>query len=254
MKKYLKRGLVLLLVLVQLFCLCGCRMLDEMRENQVSANEDGSITWKGTVYKALPYSEYLHVETDHEAVYVTMPDVPVLLSAMFAEKMLYISTQGDFLVDEQEDWADWVYYCPEDQYEDLRQRIAAPFVADKICYGYDTYDENYNYHMEYYTLTEQQVTAVDRVLQETQPNVIDAQWLPYYEYGMWLMECSEDMLLCRDYLQIAVNEGNYCVFVYRDAEVLIYTVPDTLVSDFAQITATYIDAYESFWSEEEYID
>jgi hypothetical protein len=252
MKKYLKRGLVLLLVLVQLFCLCGCDALDEMRENQVSANEDGSITWKGTVYKALPYCEYLWVDTEYEAVYVTEPDVPVLLSPMFADKELYISTQGNFLVDERDDWADWVYYCPEDQYDELCARFDAPFAADKVCYAYDVYDDDYEYRTAYYTLTEQQVATVARVLQEVEPTTMQVQWLPYYEYSMWLMECSEDMLLRRDTMELAVNEGSYCIFVYTDTEVLVYTVPDTLTSDFAQIAATYIDAYEAMWGEDEY--
>lgn len=252
MKKHLKRGFVLLLIVVQLFCLCGCRALEEMRQNQVSANEDGSITWKGTVYKALPRCEHLWIETGYDAVYVTEPDVPVLLSPIFTEKELYVSVEGDFLVEEQEAWEDWIYYCPASQYDALCKRITEPFVTDKICYTYDVYDDDYEYHTEYYTLTEKQIAAITHVLQEIEPTAMQAEWLPGYEWSVQLMECSEDMLLRRESLEIAVNGSSYCIFAYTDTEVLVYTVPSTLASVFEQITAAYLDAYETFLGDEEY--
>lgn len=252
MKKHFKCGFVLLLIIVQLFCLCGCRALEEMRQNQVSVNEDGSITWKGAVYKALPRSEYFWVETGYDAVYVTKPDVPVLLSPFVYEKELYISLEGDFLVGEQEEWEDWIYYCPVAQYDALCKRITEPFTADKICYTYDVYDDDYDYHTEYYTLTEKQIAAIAHVLQEVEPTAMQVQWLPDYEWSVMLMECSEDMLLRRESLEIAVNGDSYCLFAYTENGALVYNVPNTMVAVFQEITATYIDAYEAFWEENEY--
>lgn len=85
MKKVIKTVLVLLAVVGMLLCLCGCTGLENMRKNQAFSRENGEILWNGAVYKALPESEYLFVDTGYfdDTVYLTEPDVPVLLSVFF---------------------------------------------------------------------------------------------------------------------------------------------------------------------------
>lgn len=117
MKKNVKTVLVLLTAVGLLLCLCGCSGLENMRKKQAFPGENGEILWNGAVYKALPGNEDFYVETGDysELVYVTEPDVPVLLSSMFSEMDLYPSGDGVFL----EDLDAGIYYCREDRYEEM---------------------------------------------------------------------------------------------------------------------------------------
>lgn len=240
MKKMLKRSLALVLVLVQLVLLCGCDALDEMRENQVFFDENGDILWNGTTYKALPYSDLLNPELDYmEQVYVTEADVPVLLSSMLAQYYLFASTDGEFLVS---NLAEPVYYCKASQHEALSARLLAPFEPDIVCYSYDVYDEEtWEYDTQYYTLTQEQVEVIELVIEQVEPTVMGEGWSLDYDYDIWLEECSEDMLLRRNSMDIAVSGSTYYLFLYTDAQTLVFTVPDGCKAAFDGIVSAYME-------------
>ena len=80
MEKTKKMICILCLICLLLPLLCGCKELDEMRAKQAFYDENGNILWNGAVYKQLPQGEYFQPHTSYEnRVYVTEPDVPVLL-------------------------------------------------------------------------------------------------------------------------------------------------------------------------------
>ena len=122
-----KRIAAAFLVVVQLFLLCGCTALDEMRQNHAFV-QDKDIVWNGATYRLLPACDTLCPDADYEtSIYATAPDVPVLLSFFYADNVLSPSQDGRFLISFFED----MIYCREDQYEQIKQRIRDGF-ADSI--------------------------------------------------------------------------------------------------------------------------
>lgn len=252
MKKHVKRGLTILLILLQLCCLCGCRALDEMRKNQVFYDQSGQIRWNGSVYKALPYCEYLVVDTGYDTVYVTADNVPVLLSSIFSLQELYVSTDSQFLVNYGEEET---YYCKEADYEALCARLEAPFEPDILCYSYEELNEDtFEYEYIYYTLTEEQAAAVRQITQTAEPKTMEEGFLLDYDWSLFLESCSADMLLRRIDMEIAVSGEKYYLVAHEEEQTLVYTVPETLKATFDQIVSTYKQTEEYLWmTEDEFI-
>ena len=117
MKKTKKIFCILCLICLLLPLLCGCKALDEARKNQAFFDEEGNILWNGAVYKQLPKGEYFKPDTSYDNdVYVTEPDVPVLLQDSFYKAWLIADDEGLIL----ENYRDFnageeLYYCREDQ-------------------------------------------------------------------------------------------------------------------------------------------
>lgn len=252
MKKQFKYVLVLLLVVAQLFLLCGCIPLDEMRENQAFFDENGDILWNGSTYKLLPSSELLLPEIDYEtSVWVTQPDVPVLLSAVMADVWLSANKDGSIL----ESMYEYQYYCREELYDSLCARMEN-FTPDLVCYSYDVFDEeNYEFDTQYYVLSQEQCEVIELVTQTVEPTAMDNSWYLDYEWSVYLEECSEDMLLRRNSLDIAVNGDTYYLLLYTDTQTLAFTVPDGCKAAFDEIVSTYLEKdYYQQYSYEDYLD
>lgn len=240
MKKNLKRGLVLALILLQLLTLCGCNQLDQMRQQQVFCDENGDIGWKGSSYRKLPDCDYFQPELDYDTMlWVTDPDVPVLLSPFMAQYWIYPSSDGSVLYDTYES----AYFCREEMYEDICSRMQS-FEPELVCYCYDVYDEQTNeYKTEYYTLTQDQLAAIELVTQTVEPMVMGDGWYLDYEWCIWLEECSQDMLFRRNNLDIAVSANSYYLLLYTDTQTLAFAVPEGCRATFDEIVSAYENAY-----------
>ena len=250
MKKQVKCGLVLVLVLVLLCSLCGCKALDEMRKQQVFLGDSGEIFWNGSIYKPLPYNEYLAVDTDFETVYVTNKDVPVLLSSLFFEKTLEICTDRRFLLEMDEEY---IYYCQASAYDAICARLELPFEAEILCYWYSEYNDDY-FDYKPYTLTDEEAAAINQVKQTTEPKVMETDWLLDYDWSVALESRSADMLLCRNDMEIAVQGDTYYLLVSGDEENLVYTVPAELNDIFVQLLLTYTQSEDFGWmTDDEFI-
>lgn len=244
MKRNVKSVLVLLTVVGMLLCLCGCTGLENMRKNQAFPGENGEILWNGTAYKTLPDNEYLYVEmSDHlDVVYLTAPDVPVLLSSTFSESQLYTSEDSTFLWKSETD----DYYCREDRYEEILSRMQKEFVPDVVCYSYKEYPET-----EYYTLTKEQVETIDLVLQNTEPTVLGDGMYLEWDYYIDLQAYSADRLFCRDSTDISVSGTTYYLHQYTDEQEQVFTVPEAYSQVFAEITRAYIEEMAAYEAEME---
>ena len=247
MKKNYKRGLAMLSVLIMLFSLCGCSALDEMRKGQAFYDENGNILWNGATYKALPYCAYLYCDRDYSSdIYLTETDVPVLLSSTFALEYLYPSTDGLLLSSVYTD----SYYCREDKFDALCARLQEPFVPDIVCYSYDLYNEETGeFETRYYTLTQEQVAAVELVTQTVEPMVMGNGWSLDYTWSLWLEECSEDMLLRRNSVDIAASGDTYYLFLYTDEGTLVFTVPEGCNDTFDALVSAYLQANDYYWQQ-----
>lgn len=252
MKKYLKRILVLLMVSACIFAVSGCAALDEMRQNQAFFNEDGDILWNGNSYKKLPHCDYLTVEIDYSTdIYVTDSDVPVLLSDAFSHMRLSPTYDGILLKDYREMDS---YYCIDTVYADLTARISAPFKPDKVCYLYSQYnEETEEFEYRYYILSQAQLDVLTLVTETTVPMVIGNGWVLNYQYPISLLECSEDMLLQRELLTIALSNGTY--YILRDASegTQAFKVPEAHTAVFEEITKDYLTA-EGYYEDQPFPD
>ena len=232
MKKHVKSVLILLTVVGMLLCLCGCTELENMRKNQAFPGENGEILWNGSVYKALPDSEALYVEDYYEdTVYLTAPDVPVLLSSMFSEALLLPSEDKAFLAVLDTD----NYYCREDRYEEIVSRIQEAFVPDLVCYRYTDYP-----NPKYYTLTQEQEEAITQLQQTVEPTVFSDGMYLDWDYYIDLQECSQDMLFRRERGGISICDSTYYLHRYVDGQEQVFEVPASYSDIFEEITRAHV--------------
>lgn len=248
MKQVWKRGAALLLTLLLVLGLCGCDALDAMREAQTHYDENGDILYKGTAYKLLPESEYLSPEYDvweDGDIYITDPDVPVLLSQTLYDERLTVSIDGNFLISMSDD----AVYCRAELYESVCDQIWNGFEVEAMRYSYDTYDEKQGvYQQAYYTLTQEQMAAVYQVLETVEPTVMGSDWYIDSQWWMVLEECSQDRFFCLERLELAASENSYTLMLEDGEQTLAYLVPTEFKAVFAQIISTYVRASEELYS------
>ena len=94
----MKKWVALVLAACLLCGLCGCTAIDKMRESQAFLQADGTILWQGNTYIPVPGGASPQIGSE-SMIYVTAPDVPVLLSVIMAEKMCMASQDGRLLWD-----------------------------------------------------------------------------------------------------------------------------------------------------------
>jgi hypothetical protein len=245
--KHGKRIAAAVLIVAQLFLLCGCNALDRMRKNQVFLDGD-TLVRDGQTYLLLPECEELCPEEDFgETVFVTASDVPVLLSPFYAQSILTPSTDGTFLVSA----FDYTVYCREDMYQQILQRIQNGFTPELVCYSYETYNpKTGEFSEDIYTLTDEQVEVIELITSTVEPEAMNADWSLNYDWSVVLETCSKDMLFRRCDLEIARVGRTYYLLLYTDTETLTFTVPTGCNAQLDQITEAYKASWESFWDEE----
>ena len=252
MKKFFRRIFVFCLAAIQIFLLCGCAALDEMRHNQAFFDADGNILWNDSIYKKLPACDYFVPQINYgTAVNVTEADVPVLLSDILSLCNYYPS--DDRIILEEANYEDTIYYCEASVFEDLCGRMSAPFVPDILCYSYDVYNEDaYELETRYYTLTQEQVDAVAYVLENTNPTVLQEGMYLDCDATVYLEECSEDLLFRKEAVNISRSGNTFYLEQYTDTETLLFTVPTDYAAVFAEIMKA--DEQNNAYYEEEYME
>ena len=243
MKQLWKRGAALLVILVLVLGLCGCDALDAMREAQTQYGEDGSILYKGVAYVRLPESEYLSPEYDvWKEIYVTDPDVPVLLSQAIYIERLALSLDGNFLISMSDD----VVYCREELYDSVFDRIVNGFEVAAMQYEYSVYDEEVGIHRwQTYTLTQEQWDTVYEVLETVEPIEIGRNWNINGQWYLYLYECSQDGFFKKGTMELVASEDSYTLILESGDQTLAYLVPSAYKAAFEQILSPYVDAHNS---------
>ncbi len=246
----MKRLFSLLLVFVLLFSFTGCQALDDARAAQAFYEEDGSIRWNGARYFPLTESDSVHPAFAYSVnnfVYVTEPDVPVLLSGIMGDLYGY-STDNAFL---QMD--NWILYCREDLFDSVQYRILNGFEYEKYGYWYYYWDDDTYEEVEgSFIFSDEQIDAVYEVIQTETPQVQSSVVSLEYDYLASVMGCSDDLLF-REYLcDILYHKGTYYVVQSDENNYLIYEVPFSAASVFEEIMREQIAAdslYEDVWDE-----
>lgn len=254
MKKVLRLTSLVLTLLMLIFTFCGCTAIDEARKNHgIWKDADKTvIELGGKEYKLLPECQYLNpsVANDYDYVSVTEKDVPLLCKEIFGEQFLR-SDDGIFLVSDLYDiYTDVdsvnpldsgkpLNYCVSDRYDEISGRINGNIKMDRYCYTY--YDDNYNSQMYYFS--DEEINAVNRVLQSEEISVYGDG-----SYYIDIYRCSEDGIFTEYCLDLMLFEEKMCLRVqsnFLGSEKIdkYYAVSDELKGTFDKITEKYMENF-----------
>ncbi len=221
MKKMLKTLALFLTVALLCVTLTGCVALDEARENHAFYTPEGDVLWGETTYRLLPECDELRpVWGNYAMVYVTEPDVPVLLRTIFGyggnttQDKVFLSCYGGL-------------YCRADRYEEIAARITAGFAPTGYGFAYYYYDEKKQDMVhDYYRLLPEQTAVIEQVLTNTTPNTLPANTSVYFDRSVELELCTDDYLFRRYVADLCGNENEYYLRKYADnGQTLLYPIP-----------------------------
>lgn len=204
-----------------------------MRARQAFLQEDGTLLMNGHVYKELPaFNRELMLEEDGNWISVTLPDVPVLLSASFLIYSMRSMGDGIVLCGSRDGW--YVYYCRSDRYDEMVAAIKADAPMTMMFYKY--YDPNLNEDLTYF-LTDEEFKAVWSAYAEGEP--INASKISTY-YSIVLKFCTADKLFCQDGIYLEYTDDTYYL---TDSDANYVQVPEEYEPIFAQIVAKDQELY-----------
>lgn len=206
MKKMFRQFAAILALLAIVFCLVGCDALDEMREDHAvytSMDPPYTITYKDATYKALqcPQIADKGIMWAEWRVFVTKPDVPVLLSQQVGTRF-GIDSEEKFLTNYGE-----IVYVREDVYDAAvaELKLEDPFTEFQLRW----IDEDHR--SQSYTLTEAEADIIRDVLAE-EPLVEDDGY--YIEESKTLIFRSETGLFYQEEHTIVKKEEGYFIRTY----------------------------------------
>ena len=257
MKKLIRITALMLSVLLLCSVFTGCDELDRMRNAHAVKKENGNILLNGNEYKYVTFASRTSLFNfdlvASSEIYVTEPDVPVLLSESFYEYYGDVSENGKYLYIYDESYDS--VYCRTDEYDNLTERLEAAFEPEVLAYPYYHYDyDNGEDIYGSYVLTEDEQKAVESVMLSVEPVQLD----DYSEYNaddyIYIYECSEDLIFNRIVMTLEVKSGRYALATDIGGGITeVRRVPDELFGVFQKIMAQnyyYTSDYEALVEEE----
>lgn len=252
--KKMKRVLALVLTFVLCLSLCGCRQLNDMKAHHATWMENGNILWNGYTYIPL-YStdEAFYYEyaddlnwSDSDVIYVTQPDVPVLLSEMMGTYGytgaggLLIECNSYGYATSLHDTMEYVnnIYCRADMYNWTVEALQNGYEIQEYgyyFYDYDTGEEKQG------TLTSAQRQAIEDVLNTVTPITgSDESYYDYYLNSLTISGYSTAHLFSQDVGELYYDNGIYSIIVsYYDDEYnrydKLYDIPEKYTAMFDEL-------------------
>lgn len=212
MKKTTRYILVILSLLLLCVALTACNPVPEMRKNHATWNEDGSISFNGKTYLQLPTVDHTFspiIDNNHKAVWVTKPDVPVLLSKMMGQQF-YSAQQGDFLTNYVVD------YCDSEIYDAMVQSIQAGAPMQYYCFEYAEYNMEKEYVETTRLLISEDLTAVFKSTFSQKPVELPPGANLEYDEEFAICHCSKDMVFCVYAFQLLYNSFTQTCYLMVD--------------------------------------
>ena len=258
MKKFSKIFALILAVVMMCLCLGGCSELDKMREQQAFFTEKDNadaITYNGETYlkidKFANLPDPLYNSDYNSSIYVTNPDVPVLLSSSLGD-WLDISADGNFLygyiytpfVTEY----NGVYessveslYVKAELYDTVIAKIKEGIEYPLYGYSYYTYEEEDDYEgtLHYYYLNSDEIAAINKVIEEVKPTD-DEEVIYNYSYALNFDKVSDDKFFGMYSYELYYNyyDGYYLSYYSDSLETYsYYKVPESLTEIFDEISS-----------------
>lgn len=239
--KKVSRIMAVIAVLALCASLCGCNMLDELRETRATITQEGNIKlYDGSEYILLPECEYLAPDFgDFNLVYVVEEEIPLLLTQT-SDTVFLKSVDGLFLQNYTDDFFE--IYCRSDAYESVVERMESG-ISDGF-YGY-WYFDNEEGDDGFYMLSQAQTEAIAEVCSQ-EPEILPEAAALDYEYMAMLCYCSKDMLFQQNTVNICLLNGRYYVAKYDMERTALYSVPDAFTQVFAQMMEKQIES-DGYW-------
>ncbi len=240
--KKVKRAICLMAVFAVCLSLCGCNMLDELRASRAVYTDNGNLLFgDGTEFAPLPECEELNPYfNDYKVIYIVEEDLPLLLTT-FQDNYYEMSDDGLFVyVFTDENGG---YYCRTDVYDSVLERIEngfAPEICVYHCYEYDTHKDIT------YTLTQEQMDAIDRVLTTQESYAVRPETTLKMDYCVYLYMCSADMLFAKETVSISVFQDKYCIIDNTGEDRIVYNVPEEWNDTFAEIMELQIQIESAY--------
>lgn len=228
MKKSIRSLLLILSLLLLCMALTACNPVPEMRAHHGTWNEDGSISFNGKTYLQLPFCDELDPLTDYgDNIWITAPDVPVLLSQSFGHSF-YLSNDECFLIKHSGSGS---AYCVESVYDAMVASIEAGapmlyYCIDVYLYDAETGVGEYQRKL----LDDATTTALQRALAQ-EPITLSAGVRLEYSDSIEIFRCSKDTLFCTFSFTFMYydeeNVGYLCVNNSEDGSVTYYPVAES---------------------------
>lgn len=238
--KRMKKLIAALLLCVLVLSCAGCANLDEMKANHAvwTDEEQTALEWNGATYKKLPTSSALEIwDHSEKNVFVTAPDVPVLLIEQFGSPL---NCSKDEVLLQSIHWSENdypVFYCRADRYDELVKQITEGVQMPKIIYTYWSFEDDLN-HMVCFTDAQKQ--AIETVLKT---NPISLGYNGYNEeYSIDLYRSSENHIFREMLCYISALNGQYRIIV-PGPEDMLYEIPAELQPTFEAMMAPYEKDY-----------
>ncbi len=238
--KRMKKLIAALLLCVLVLSCAGCANLDEMKASHAvwTDEEQTALEWNGATYKKLPTSSALEIwDHSEKNVFITAPDVPVLLVEQFGSPL---NCSKDEVLLQSIHWSENdypVFYCRADRYDELVKQITEGVQMPKIIYTYWSFEDDLN-HMVCFTDAQKQ--AVETVLKT---NPISLGYNGYdEEYSIDLYRSSENHIFREMLCYISALNGQYRIIV-PGPEDMLYEIPAELQPTFEAIMAPYEKDY-----------
>ncbi len=281
MKKILKISTLALVIVIMCMSFCGCAELDDMKESHAVWTEKGnkdSITYNGKTYKLLENNELHDPQYNQNwdnTIYVTEPDVPVLLSTDFGID-LQLSADGsiisgyifdDYKTEVQNPYGlpfyseyglsyvdgngKMVYYCEESKFDEISKKIEAGINYTGYGYEYWTYNgEDEPYHYTY--LSDEDAKMIDKIIETVKPDQHNE--IPYEYMSICILDkVSDDKSFgMTSYEVYYYGDGNYCLGEWSEIGICTtYEVPEKYIKDFDRIFKYALETSE-YWDPSEY--
>ena len=242
MKTTYKILAIIALISIMCLCLCGCDELDQMKSEQATwTDKDNyeSITYNGDTYKMIPSSLTKDLDATPSlitdtSVYITNPDVPVLLShtqgiafKTNADKSIiygtidptdgpisyYVDCIVDYSVEDINAW--FTIYCRSDLYDEVIASLKEGLTYTDYGFSYYRYDEETEEYSEgFQKLTKEQKAVIDEIEKTCKQTKHDEIYMPAMHVTQ-LIKISDNDLFYTDHWEIFTNLENdsyYLVF------------------------------------------
>ncbi len=200
----MKKLMLVVPLLLLALLLSGCGLLDDMRAQHALEYDDGTIKYNNKIYKRID-EESLQTEKLQEFsidfgknLYITEPDVPVLLSQMGIHKWLpYVSSDGSIICSYT------AYYVREDRYEDIIAQFTNGIEYTKYLY----------YLSEEVYLTPDQTATLQQLLKESTPVKTADSYYPKDSLAIYME--SADGLFEKYAFELIGDDNGYGILDYN---------------------------------------
>ena len=251
MKKALKLLAFILIISILTLTFSGCELIDEMRKSQAFLINPTTIEYNGETYTLLPHCDYLNPQDGIDSdIYVTDPDVPVLLSDILGDTA-YLSKDGSII----SCFTSYTeHYCRSDEYEKTVELINNGFENTGYCYNYYDY---INQLENYYCFTEQENSAMNEVLSTVEETVLPKEIAVNYEYIADLEIYSHNLNFRKDTADLCFSGDKYYILNYKGEDTVIQNVPPEYNDIFKSIMSKLIkneDTYSETISDDFFLE